>query len=139
MAAVTVSPSRVWSAIHATSSAVPIRQLRPSLSTSTGAIASGGRLVDDDGAIPGTAVQPSRHLTRPVSSTRLTGAIRSPCAVPQTALAMCRSAVRLRPPHGLRRVTQMRRLLHRQRCCDTRLVSEREELRGYCVHLVDDV
>ena len=42
-------------------------------------------------------------------------------------------------PHGLRRVTQLRRLLHRQRCCDTRLVSEREELRGYRVHLVDVV
>src|SRR5215212_7584265 len=96
MAALTVSPSLVWPAIHATSSAMPIRQDRPSLSTSTGAIASGGGLVDDDGAIPGTAVQPSHHLTRPVSSTPLTGATRSPCAIPQTALAMCRSAVRYR-------------------------------------------
>src|SRR5215213_11798691 len=96
MAAVTVSPSRVWPTIHATSSAVPIRQHRPSLSTSTETIASGGRLVDDDDAIPGTAVQPSHHLTKPVSNTPLTGAIRSPCAVPQTALAMCRSAVDIR-------------------------------------------
>src|SRR5215208_7433902 len=81
MAAVTVSPSIVWPAIHATSSAAPIRQHRPSLSTSTETIASGGRLVDDDDAIPGTAVQPSHHLTKPVSNIPLTGAIHSPCAV----------------------------------------------------------
>src|SRR5829696_5568721 len=86
MAAVTVSPSRVWPAIHATSSAVPIRQHRPSLSTSTGAIASGGRLVDDDDAIPGTAVQPSHRLIKPVSNTPLTGARRNPCAVPPFAV-----------------------------------------------------
>ena len=40
MALVTVSPSIVWPAIQATSSAVPIRHDRPSLSTATRAIAS---------------------------------------------------------------------------------------------------
>ena len=74
----------VWPAIHATSSAVPIRQDRPSLSTSTGAIASGGRLVEDDGATPGTARHPGPPgggevgLTGPVSSTRMSGAVDNP-------------------------------------------------------------
>jgi hypothetical protein len=76
MTAVTVSPSVAWPAIHATSSAVPIRQDRPSLSTSSGALPSGGRSVDDNGATPGTARHPGPSgggevgITGRVSSTR---------------------------------------------------------------------